>query len=449
MDEAALFPFADDTAWLVRHAKLPLHTGVGRVFRHGHPDHPFMGMVHKLRQAIGQADLKPEEQEFAASFFVPTAGNGLVFLQWSGEGRLSRNFGEGLTVAGDSPDGSFSFICPQYYVKAEGPGWAVASPVEQPATVSYGAPRAVTTVTATINNFDFNYGNVYDTDTPGRGKVLRVVAAGRRVDFEWRSGRAQLRRLVDAGLIGTTSFVTFSFTAWPGASDEELIAFAQSVSSLCCYVVGQHTDIPVLSFFDAAGRVVRRSIKGVIQSKFRADCALKGLHAESGLPQLFSQCFEEHCRMQQSELWRRLPPLYAAIEDPPYLEQKYATLMMAVELFIRSSLIDGGHLTPGEEHAKELPKLIGMARRKLGWDFPRHYTEGERYRTTRNAVAHGGALHDDIDHVRADFDKWKLFLLRRLFIKLGFDGTVASPQDGWASSSPVDEFSEEHNSFRL
>src|SRR5262249_19369542 len=130
---------------------------------------------------------------------------------------------------------------------------------------------------------------------------------------------------------------------------------------------------------------------------------------------------DEHCRMQQTELWRRMPSLYAAIEDPPYLEQKYATLMMAVELLIRSSVIEGGHLSLAEAETKTLPPLIGLARDTLRWDVPEHSTEGNRYRRTRNAVAHGGSLPADIDQVRDDFDKWKLFLLRRLFIRLGAD----------------------------
>ena len=452
MGETALFPFADDAEWLLRHCKLPLHTGVGKVDRHGSPENPIARMARQMRQTMGQTDLEHAEPEFEASFLVPPAGNCLVFLRWPGEGRLSRNFGEGLTVIGNSLEGPFRLVCPEYYVKTaspirERPGWAVARPIHQPATVSYGDPRPIASVTATINNFDFDYGNQDDTGDQERGEVLRVEAAARTVDFAWRSGRVHLRRLVDAGVIGTASFATFSFAAWPGASDEELAAFAHNVSSLCCYVAGQHTGIPVLSFFDADGRVVRRLLYGVVQSKFRAGNALRVVHAENGLPSLFRQCFDEHSRMQQTELWRRLPPLYAAIEDPPYLEQKYATLMMAVEMLIRGLLIEGGHLSQAKAEAKTLPKLIGLARDTLGWDVPRHYTEGERYRITRNAVHHGDSLPHDADQVRADFDKWKLFLLRRLFIRLGFDGEVASPERGWASSSPVDEFSEEHNSF--
>jgi len=452
MGETMLFPFADDTEWLLRHCKLPLHTGVGKVDRHGKPENPLACVADQTRQTMGQTDLEHAEPKFEAGFLVPPAGNCLVFLRWPGEGRLGRNFGEGLTVIGNSLEGPFRLICPQYYIKTaspmrERPGWAVARPINQPATVSYGDPRPVASVTATINNFDFDYGNQGDTGGQERGEVLRVEAAGRTVDFAWRSGRVHLRRLVDAGLIGTASFVTFSFAAWPGALDDELASFAHNASRLCCYVAGQHTGIPVLSFFDADGRVVRRLLYGVVQSKFRAGSALRVVHAEKGLPSLFRQCFDEHCRMQRTELWGRLPSLYAAIEDPPYLEQKYATLMMAVELLIRNSLIEGGHLSRAKAESKTLPDLVGLARGTLRWDVPGHYTKGERYRKTRNAVDHGGSLPHDIDQVRTDFDKWKLFLLRRLFIRLGFDGEVASPQKGWASSSPVDEFSEEHNSF--
>jgi hypothetical protein len=302
-------------------------------------------------------------------------------------------------------------------------------------------------VAGTINNFDFDHGNVKSSGgLPGR-EVLRLEAGGRTVDFVWRSNRVQLRRLVDAGFLGTSSFVNFSFAAWPDASDVELTNFADSVASLCSFVVEQHTGVPILSFLDAEGRVVCRTLRASVQSKYRDECALRVIHGDTGLPQLFRQCFDNHCCMLQTDLWRRLGPLFAAVLDPPYLEQKYATLMMAVELLIRSSLIEAGHLDLSEAESKTLPKLIGMARGLLRWDVPYHYTEEDRYRTIRNAVDHGGALPHDPSVVYADFAKWKLFLLRRVFMRLGYTGQVASPQKGWASSSPVEEFSEEHNSF--
>ena len=221
MGETYLLPFADAADWLLRYCKLPLHTGFGTVERHGNSDHPFAQKVRRMQWLAGQIEPEPVKPEFEADFFVPAAGNCLVFLRWPGESQLSRDFGQGLTVDGDSPDGRFRLTCPQYYVKAasprkEEPGWAIAS-INEPATVSYGDARPIATVTATINNFDFEYGNQNGIDGWEQSKVLRVEAAGRPIDFEWRKDRIQLRRLVDAGVIGTTSFVTFSFPAWPDA----------------------------------------------------------------------------------------------------------------------------------------------------------------------------------------------------------------------------------------
>src|SRR4051794_2365567 len=115
MAETTLFPFADETEWLLRHCKLPLHTGIGEVMRHGNPDDPVSRMVRRARQAMGQTDLEHAERQFEASFLVPAAGNCLVFLHWPVEGRLNRNFGEGLTVIGNSPEGPFRLTCPHYY----------------------------------------------------------------------------------------------------------------------------------------------------------------------------------------------------------------------------------------------------------------------------------------------------------------------------------------------
>jgi hypothetical protein len=45
------------------------------------------------------------------------------------------------------------------------------------------------------------------------------------------------------------------------------------------------------------------------------------------------------------------------------------------------------------------------------------------------------------------FDKWRLFFDRRVLLRLGYSGDVSSPAGGWVSSSAVDHFSEEHNTF--
>lgn len=66
----------------------------------------------------------------------------------------------------------------------------------------------------------------------------------------------------------------------------------------------------------------------------------------------------------------------------------------------------------------------------------------------RNAVVHGSAPPTaDSAELRLLFDKWKLFLFRRVLIRLGYAGKVTSPHKGWALTSDVGDFSEEHNDF--
>jgi hypothetical protein len=59
---------------------------------------------------------------------------------------------------------------------------------------------------------------------------------------------------------------------------------------------------------------------------------------------------------------------------------------------------------------------------------------------------HGGALPTANSALRLLFDKWRLFLFRRVLIRLGYAGKVTSPHKGWASTSDVGD-SEEHNDF--
>lgn len=453
MGDKSLLPFTNQADWMLRHCRLPLHSGTGQVGQHGQSDSQWQRMFRQIDESLGKPPPESVTADCHAEFFVPVDTGCRIFLRWKDKGRLNRNFGEELIVVGEGVDGPFRLFCPHYYVKScsdanAEPGWAVAAPINGPATISYGEDRPVASVAAVINNFDFEQGNVRGDESAGDLETLRVDTAGRTVDFAWTAERRQLRQLVDAGFIGSTSFVTFSFKAWANASDQDLSDFAEDVASLCSYVVAQHTGIPILSFFDADGRVVRRMLGSRISSKFRDDCILPALHLADGLPQVFRECFNQHCQMRRSPLWRQMPAFVASIEDPPYLEQKYASLMAAIELLIRSSLLESSVLISDDAQALTLPDLIGIARGRLRWDVPKHYLEADRYRKTRNAVGHGAALPHAPDQVRADFDKWKLFLSRRLFIRLGYSGHVVSPQEGWVSSSPVHEFSKEHNAFR-
>jgi hypothetical protein len=448
MDVLTLYPFDDDAEWLMRYCKLSVHKGRCNV---GEQDHPFTQLFDTFKAPQRTGTDESPDSDCVAECFIPASGACKLLISWPGEGRLSRNFGKGLVLEGVCDDGPFRLNSPEYYASAvskhaEYPGWAIASPVNCFLAISYGDKRPIASVEALINNFDFEHGNVRLDGSTKQSETLRVQAGEVTLDFVHRRNRCQLRRLVDAGLLETTAFVTYEFRPWLDAAENDLVGFVDHVATICSYVAGQHTGVAVIAFRDLQGRPVKRIIRDPVESKFRPATALRTLNDEQGLPQFFRESFAEHCRMQKSELWRRLPSAYACIEDPPYLEQKYAALMACVELFIRNCLVEHGMTEPDAE-SKLLPELVSAARRVLRWDVPKHYTEGERYRTARNAAGHGGSMPHDPRQVRSDFDKWKLFLMRRLFMRLGFTGKVASPKGGWASSSPVGEFSKEHNAF--
>ncbi len=436
----ALYPFDDEEGRLERHCKLPLHVGVASLERHGQP------IGHQVELPV---------QHLSAGFLVPAQGDCLIFLRSSGPDRLSRNFGAGLVINGECQEGPFEFRCPQYYVRSNSaitdkPGWAIARPSNGAAVINYGNPRPISKIVVMINNFDFEYGNIgIEGQETERRARLRVEASGRIVEFAWRDDRGQLKRLVEAGVLHSTALTTFSFSSWPHATEEELELFAHDVASLCSIVMMQHTQVSVLAFLDGNGRVVKRVIRNPVESNYRPKYILEQMHLGAELPKLFRQSFNEYTRLRRSNLWRRLPSLIAGIEDPPYLEQKLATLMATIELFIRCSLIENGLVSIEEAEAKSLPELIGASRSGLRWNIPKHYTAKERHRILRNAVSHGAELPVDIAKVRYDFDKWLLFLMRRFLIRIGYDGFVASPQQGWSSRSVVDEFSEEHNTFGI
>ena len=64
------------------------------------------------------------------------------------------------------------------------------------------------------------------------------------------------------------------------------------------------------------------------------------------------------------------------------------------------------------------------------------------------AVIHGTSLPTaDNAEFRRLFDKWRLFLFRRVLIRIGYTGKVISPHNGFASTLDVADFAEEHNDF--
>jgi hypothetical protein len=114
---------------------------------------------------------------------------------------------------------------------------------------------------------------------------------------------------------------------------------------------------------------------------------------------------------------------------------------------MRNSLIEAGQ---SEDIVANLDfsDLIGATRKDLGWDVPKHYMAKHTTRVLRNAVMHGDELPTtDTTEFRLLFDKWRLFLFRRVLIRLGYKGKVVPPHKGYASSLDVADFSEEYNTF--
>jgi hypothetical protein len=336
--------------------------------------------------------------------------------------------------------------------EGEGPTgrrWALAHPLNRPAELSYDDAGTIKRVTAVLNNFDFDTGN--EPKGSGVRHILRVQAAGRDVDFVHLQGHEQVRTLLKARMIGPAALASFSFDSWPGATEEELVGFASDIAGLCGIVACQHTGIPLLTFADANGRPVKRLLTKPIKSSFRNEYILRDLQLDRSLPQFFTQCFDNYRQMQQSKLWRPIAAHCKSIEDSPYLEQKVAKMFAGLERLLRNSLVETGCCSAGEVESKMLMKLIGLARKQLSWDIPSHYTERDRVRELRNAVAHGGELPQSPAFVSKELKKWTLFLMRRTLMKLGFDGMASCPdiEQKQMSLSPVGDFSERFNSWNV
>src|SRR5205823_457748 len=112
-----------------------------------------------------------------------------------------------------------------------------------------------------------------------------------------------------------------------------------------------------------------------------------------------------------------------------------------------TSLIEGG-VDERRVTTLDFNELIGEARKCLGWNIPKHYNSGDTTRLLRNAVVHGSETPTkDSTEFRLILNKWRLFLFRRILIRLGYQGDVVSPHKGWSDSSAVNDFSEPYNSF--
>ncbi len=386
----------------------------------------------------------------AAEFLLPAGGQAVIAFQAPAE-LTSQDFGADLVIDGTAETGPFRLECGHIYVRKasrfeDGSTWSLISPVNGPVRMTYGTKSSIRRVLALLNNFDFSCGGAVregggwtTINTP-----LSVDGDGRDVTFRQRADRPQLLTLVGAGLLHSTSIVEIAFDAHDGESDDVLLTFAADVAALCTVAAGTGVSVAMLDLTGEEGSLVRRIIPQPVTARYRD----REVVPDFFLPQLFSNGFAEYRRMKQAHApWGKLASYCASLEDPPYLEQRLSSLITAIEFFVRNCLIEQGQ--PEAEVAKlDFPELIGAARKHLCWNIPKHFTAKDTIRLVRNAVVHGSAPPTaDSAELRLLFDKWKLFLFRRVLIRLGYAGKVTSPHKGWASTSDVGDFAEEHNDF--
>jgi hypothetical protein len=312
--------------------------------------------------------------------------------------------------------------------------------------VEYGQARPAAGAVVLLNNFDYHNGDAV-TNNSGFTRIgapLVVEVGGRRITFRHRLLHDETLTLVKAGILHAASLTEFAVDMRLGESDDEMLTFGADVAALCTFASGVGVCVAVLELLDHDGTASRRVIPQPVTSRFRRNTIIEDWH----LADFFRSVFDQYVAMKQIHpAWQRLVSHCGSLEDAPYLEQKFASLIMALEFFMRNCLLEKGH--PEKLVAKlDFLELVGASRKNLGWDVPKHYVARHTIRLLRNAVMHGGELPTkDSTEFRLLFDKWRLFLFRRVLIRLGYTGKVVSPHKGWRSTSDVADFSEEWNSF--
>jgi hypothetical protein len=421
------------------------------------PDPPTFDLLTPYRPLArvpphcGTASFRLADEAFSgpAEFLLPPDGQAIIAFHAPAD-VTSQNFGRDLVIEGVAEFGIFRIECAQVYVRessrsGEGGSWSLISPVSGPARIRYGDDRPVRGAVALLSNFDLSHGDsvIRDGGWTTIDTPLSVDAGGRTITFRQRADRPQLLPLVRAGLLHSTSLVEITFDTRDGESEDELLAFSVDVAALCTFAAGTGVSVAMLDLLDGDAPV-RRVVPQPVTARYRDGEIVRDFH----LRRLFSEAFAEYRGMKQAHApWARLASYCASLEDAPFLEQKFASLVMAIEFFIRNCLIEAGQ-PEDRVTALDFAGLIGAGRKHLGWQVPRHYTTKETTRLLRNAVIHGGTLPTaDNAEFRLLFDKWRLFLFRRVLIRLGYAGKVVSPHKGWASTSDVADFSEEHNDF--
>ena len=403
----------------------------------------------RLAVHAGRATLTVDGETVSgvAELLLPAEGAPVVAMRTGHQ--LTGSFASDLRIVGDVDGSPFQAHSPVCFTRkamtGANEGWSLVSPINAPVRIDYGEHRPAKQARVVLNNFDYVLGDAVTSETgfTREGTPFRVQLVDRSAEFQRRTDYEEVHPLLQAGVLRSASLSECSFEVL-NDTDDDLLGLALDVAALCTFARGASVGVAMLECIDSDGRVARRIVPQPVSSRYRDVTVVDDVD----LPRLFADSFATHIATRRAALpWRKLPSYCGSLEDMPYLEQKFASLMAAVEFFIRTSLIEGGL---AEEPATRLDfaGLVGAARKRLGWEVPKHYNSGELTRLLRNAVVHGSETptKDDAEFRRV-FDKWRLFLFRRVLIRLGYQGNVVSPFKGVLGSSAVSDFSEAHNSF--
>ncbi|MCC7016653.1 MAG: hypothetical protein IT564_05570 [Rhodospirillales bacterium] len=389
----------------------------------------------------------------AAEFLLPVSGDAIAAFHTS-ERLDTQDFGKDLVIEGTFEGAPFRLLGPTCYVRhqikhesAPG-GWSLISPVNAPARIEYGDSHPVAAAVVMLNNFDYRCGDGIDTGNGGFTRIgtpFTTDLGTRGVTFRHRPDHDRVQPLLRAGVLSNASLTECRFDVAVGESDDDLLALTADIAGLCTIAAGAGVGVAMLTLRDGNGAPVRRIIPEPIESHYRRNDIIDDFH----LPAFFRATFDEYVNMKRTHAaWQKLASYCGSLEDAPYLEEKFASLIMALEFFARNSLVEAGR-PEDEVSGLDFMDAMGAARRHLGWEIPKHYMTKQTIRLWRNAVMHGGEWPDGGDSagLRRLFDKWRLFLFRRALIRLGYQGKIISPHKGWTASSDVGDFSAEHNSF--
>jgi hypothetical protein len=275
-----------------------------------------------------------------AEFILPVDGQAVVAFRAT-TGVTSQDLGTDLVIEGDSEFGAFRIECPQCYVPhqinthPDTSGWSLISPINRPVRVRYGSTRPVSKLSILLNNFDYTHGDALTSDTGFTviGTPITANLGHHRITFRHHRHREHVLPLVEAGVLRSASLTEVICEVRPEHSDATLLEFGSDVAAVCTFAAGMLVSTAMFDLLDDEGAVVRRLIPQPVVSRYRDTRIIRDIH----LPGFLRVAFGEYVKMKQTHApWHKLAGYCGTLEDPLFLEQKFASLIMAVEFFTRN-----------------------------------------------------------------------------------------------------------------